>query len=241
MTTNATSLEPVSVEDKSKPKPATQPSPADAAALDWYFGPGQAAFERSTFGAMLEAAEREAYVTRTCANCTAGIIDATGAWCDRCNGTGSVPVRKPRRGAEPTVRVTRHREEVGFEPEDWQLRRYARVSRRLDALNPTDVAVLAAYHGDQGARWGATKRGRLFAVYALTKAGARLLRAAQRRTTADLGLSASDSLGVVADVNDTQPKAERRADLAEARIEAERMLTAAWTAWCASGPVRGQA
>lgn len=210
----------------------------DEADLEWYFGPGQSAFERSTFGAMLEACERASFTTTKCARCDGdGVLDvgslSVAKWCPACGGTGYRERRaRHDRGpvtAQPTAEDKGGR---GYTPTEHALERYAAVSRRLDRVESQHVEVLAAYYGDTGARWGRTRHGRVFAVYALTPAGHKLVRMAMLGSGTDgVHLSASERIGVQAELEKTQPKQQRRALLDAADRQARELVDAASVAW----------
>jgi len=194
---------------------ARQPMPLRLEAdLDWYFGAGQTLNERSPFGAILD---RQAlyHVPRH--------IDPElfRAQLDRKPHEpppGALTAR-PRGGSEPAS---------GNSPEEGLIRRYAHISRLLKRLGQQDadaVLILAAYYGDQGARWGRTPHGRLFALLPLTPAGMQLLRRSRKRARAvDLGLSSAEQLGVEVEVQAVQPHAWRTLLIEQAKRQA-------WTAY----------
>jgi hypothetical protein len=69
----------------------------DEAALSWFFGPGLAIYERSTFGAILAKLVRESATSEKCLKCDgAGIIGGVGGFaitnvCEGCEGSGKAP------------------------------------------------------------------------------------------------------------------------------------------------------
>jgi len=206
--------------------------------LAWFFGAGQVAFERSVFGAILDRVEASAYVSGQCRACQgAGIVWETGAWCDRCAGTGSVPVRRPSAPqGEPLTARPRGTQASGggYLPDDGQLARYAVISRRLRSIAACHARALEAYYGDCGSRWARGRHGRLLALYALTPAGRRLVHQDEVGQASRLRLTPSERVGVQCDLEAAQPKAARRALLAEAETEARAMLAAAERAYHAA-------
>lgn len=193
----------------------------DESSLGWFFGEGVAAFERSTFGSMLDrqalfAIEHEVRPE---------VIVARFA-------------RKPH---EPPVfeveaRPGPHKHQAsGYTPDETHLARYARVSRRLRAVteqSALSALVLEAYYGDQGVRWGRTSHGRIYAVCALTDAGLEVLRRANERARAvRLGQSADDSLRAELDVQRVQPQPVRAALLERARRQAVALYDRASEHW----------
>jgi hypothetical protein len=116
--------------------------------LLWYFADGVRMLSRSSFGALLERAEALRF-------------DSEGR-----------KIPEPDRHSWNTMVVTHtYQAEPSYAPDVDALTRSADVSRRLRKLKREDAWVLEAHYGDIGARWSATKIGRLFAVYALTDAG----------------------------------------------------------------------
>lgn len=198
----------------------------DATQLDWYLGVGACAFEKSPMGSMLERSWLLSEVSERCSQCNGqGIIDADhvpkdpkckkcsggceycvngkvveGCWCSKCRGTGFNNVRI-KNDRQQTVKLKKSAgREPGYTPEDWALTTYAIVSRylnRLEGVSRESYQVLVAYHGDKGSRWSDTEQGRIFAVLPMTKAGKRLLKLAQTRAGADLGLTAAEQLATV--------------------------------------------
>lgn len=180
----------------------------DDALLRWFFGPGQSAFERSPFGAILDRAELLRYDSDACQDCTGGILD-NGAWCPMCNGVGSVPrVRRHSTRALTARPMTRDGSGQAAEPDDTHLRWYASVSRRLshvERLDPACACAIEAYYGNHGARWAMTKFGRFFALFPLVPAGKTLL----RQTKGDLTMQATDRIHVLAELEKIQPMKQR--------------------------------
>lgn len=187
-------------------------SPQAEAALDWYFGEGASLFERSTFGAMLERSSMYK-VKRTV---DPELMRARLEREPHEAPPGALTAR-PKSGQAPSS---------GYTPEESLLSRYARVSRLVRAVLEQDelsAAVLGAYYGDIGARWGRSPYGRIFAVYPLTAAGRELLRRERARQSAGKApsstLTPAEELGVVMSVQAIQPQPARRVLADRARIE----------------------
>lgn len=204
--------------------------------LDWYFGEGSATFERSTFGSQLEHAALFASATRPCFDC-GGIPESTyggevggtgfaesGAECRRCCGVGWVVCDQRPSGPLTVKPKPVPRAESGYWPGHDTLVRFATVSRVIRAVaetSPVLASVLRAYYGDQGARWGLTKNGRIFSVYPLTKAGRRLLETSRRKSESrDAVLHDDEVLGVEQELQRAQPNDLRRLLLTRADMEA---------------------
>jgi hypothetical protein len=146
----------------------------DESDLMWYLTEGASIFERSAFGAMLERVEFFAYRTVPCPKCNGhGAVNSKtrtaptepddlvllDTFCSACNGTGEVPSKGPRGAKEPTVKITAERQSHGYCPSDSALRRMARVTRRLNAIERTGrkgamhCEVLRRFYGLQGQSW----------------------------------------------------------------------------------------
>ncbi len=218
---------------------ATKITPSDEADISFYYG-AQGMFARSTFGGMLQRAEMAAYDSE--GNRTA-MPHAGWHWLP---GGEDAPmfVRKPGGDGEQ-----------GYEIDDRDLFRFARVSRRLlaiEQMDPPSKRVLEAYYGDRGARWAAlavddvagikvvrkgSGPGAIASLYVLTKPGVELLakeraRSASRAkgmTAPDIG--DDDVLKSVFDVQAAQPDAMRKMRLNKVRDHAEAFLLRAWGAW----------
>ncbi len=155
----------------------TRLSHEDEGDLEWYLSSGQALFERSTVGAMLDRAEMYAYARPD-----------LGPYVEP---TEDDLVRVKRRGVCEDIRViesaydpytahptAEHRAGGGHMPPDGDLSDAADMSRhfrRMGAQDPVSVVVLDLYYGDRGARYAGGKPGRIFAVYVCTDAGRELL------------------------------------------------------------------
>lgn len=189
----------------SKQQRRPEMGPSDDAALIWFFGPGQASFERSTFGDQIARAELMSSGSVPCGGCVAGVVvpdaddfarelEAANAervanrhlgatptispgTCRHCRGTGVIPSRLPIRDAsELTAQpIQSSHSEQGYTPDEGLLARYARVSQRLHAMRRHHVAVLHAFFGEDGMHWALTDLGQIWAIYPLTRAGRELL------------------------------------------------------------------
>jgi hypothetical protein len=185
----------------------------DVASLTWYFGEGISAFERSTFGPMLERAEafHVPWELRRPAN------DVT---------------------ARPTAETRHH---GGVEPDHKLLVRYGEVSRRLQGCTPTARAVLEAMHGDLGARWARHERGRFVALFHLTASGKRLLEHARNRASASqLELSDQERLKTEIEVDHVKGGKDsiRRALITKATREAQELYRVACGEYAATGEAK---
>lgn len=143
----------------------------DQADLSWYHGPGRAAFERSTFGAVLDRVSMmavPAYVSPELAEERRRYYSEE-RWDEAPPG-------------QVTANITSEVfERFAEEPSNNNLIRYGGVSRRLSAMDHRHQVCLAAYFGDSAARWARSpgpvgRVGSLGPVLPLTKAGASLVR-----------------------------------------------------------------
>jgi len=201
-------------------------SPQDERDLIWFLGYGQTIFEGSTWGDMVERAHAYAYGAVRCNSCHGyGFIQKGMITCEECNGMGFVP--RKARNTDPdtwTARPTHGRGgEASYVPDEQDLSRWAVASRALERVGKVDreaADALTAYYGDHGTRWEPTGLGRIFAIYPLTYAGAKLLAASQARGTTEARLSADEILGVEADLQRQQDNDVRRTRLDRAKVEA---------------------
>lgn len=176
--------------------------------------------------------------------------------CVACRGVGAVPVRgrglsthwsrysfcrferdgkgchvavtldaRPRKGAEP-----------GYPADPFAMHsvlvEYAKMSRDLDRVAELDgrvVSGLEIYYGDEGAVWGRTRHGRMFALYRLTRAAGQILKHGQQENPTDLGVSAR--LATEAELDRQQPKAWRRQLLNAADEQARRIYDRMCQVW----------
>jgi hypothetical protein len=189
----------------------------DEADLLWYFGIGQTAFERSTFGGMLDRASH---------------FDMKLKWPREAvlNRHGAIIGYESAITARPTAES---REVSGYVPDDAALTRYAHVSsiimrvERVDALAAT---VIACLFGDAGQRWAGTEHGRNGSLYHLTAKGHSLVDAADKVVGA-IQLTAPTRMESICIANKVQPKADRSAVLAvcaRQSVELERRARAVW-------------
>ena len=152
--------------------------------------------------------------------------------CHECAGAG---YRLTGQNVFPTATVTAGR---GYTPDDRALARYARISRILGNVEPKSLRiVLEAFYGDVGARWGRTRHGRLFAIYALTPAGHKLVRMATMGDSLE-GLSPAERIGVQAELERSQPKAQRHALLDGCEKQARELYQTAADKWNSLKPPR---
>lgn len=235
--------------------------PTDEGLLDWYFGRGQAAFERSTCGPMLDRAklfslkkdpdepETPAERARRHRRRPKPKKPTTGT--DQANEGGKTAHSGSEKKWDPlehyystglTARPTGgHSPEVRDAPNDKDLFRYAEASRRVSAIaavDPTAAAVLQAYYGDQGARWGRTELGRIVAVIPLTEAGRELLRRADERSKKRGGKASTapeaEQVATELHVLRVQPAASRGVLAERARNQALALYARALSLWRAS-------
>ncbi len=172
------------------PAPPRELRQSDVAALSWHFERGLIAFEGSPFGAMLERCELFGFGSIRCSKCLgSGVRRRSGNWCKPCNGTGALAY-----GLDWSTNVDEcipisgaHQGGGGYTPDDSMMARYAVVSRRLGMLPEHLQAVGEAYHGHAGLRCvgEAANTWRMVAVYPLTPAGKRLIRATPNTYTTD--------------------------------------------------------
>ena len=168
---------------------------SDEADLRWFFGVGQSAFERSTFGAQLEIAERLGF-TSDGERVESPKERERRSWRYRQSECGKLRVKaghhmrdmldelrdlldeqdmltedpsETARGQDPK------KGELGYEPDDKDLQRYARISRTLSRMLPSHRRALGLFFGLRAARWSDHDLGRLLMLYGETQAGRELL------------------------------------------------------------------
>ncbi len=136
----------------------------DTRDLRWFLGQGLCAFQRSTFGDMLERAERLAFDSR-----------------------GNL-IPRPDRSSWHTVMPKVQHGEPSYTPNERELVRAAGVSRRLRRLPDWERRVLEVYYGDQGARWPEDP---MFALFPLTLAGRKYVGENRIEDTRDIEIIAA--------------------------------------------------
>jgi hypothetical protein len=211
----------------------------DQRLLDWFFGYGQTIFYQSTYGDMVDRAHFFMYGEgRKCALCKgAGFTDfKPNTTCPGCTGLGHTPKRIPNSDPDTwTARPHGHPfEEPSYTPDHDDLSRFGEATRmlsRVGAKDPESAEVLAAYWGNSGARWGATNKGRLFAVYPLTHSGARMIHQSLAKLQDESRLPPAEILGVEAELQRSQPKAERAKAFEAARVQSIALYNRAVAAW----------
>lgn len=228
--------------------------------LTWYLTEGTSYFERSTFGAALDAVIFLAFGSQTCDKCDGvGILDQpwtlthrvapngdkvllpspiavpTGKDCPKCGGRGVIQVQLINRDPEEplTCRPKHCHHNTGkAAPPDSVLTLYAIVSRRLSRMPKALSLALQAAYGDEGEANASTRRGRAWAVMPLTVAGRKLLE--HHRTLPDAGenqFRAVLALTEMADEENQDPARKRL--LAEAVEQAVRLTRRAEEYWTA--------
>ncbi len=122
-------------------------TPSEEADLVFYLGEGAGLLGKSLFGDQLERARNMAF-------------DSNGN-------------RIPRhdRSEWGVVQPKHHRSEPSYTPDERDVIRIARGSRRLRAMSEPMARVLAVYYGNIGSRWKGTKVTQLFSLYPMTEAG----------------------------------------------------------------------
>lgn len=227
--------------------------------LTWYLTEGTSCFERSTFGAVLDAVIFLAFGSKTCSECGGvGVLNEpwtlthrtarngdkvplstpieipTGKDCPHCGGKGSVKERLvPESDKELTCRPKHTHHSTGKDaPADSVLTRYALVSRRLSRMPLVLSLALQAAYGDEGEANASTLRGRAWAVMPLTTAGRKLLE--QHRALPDAGenqFRAVRALTEMAEEKSQDPARKRLlADAIEQAVRLTRRAEDSWTA-----------
>lgn len=195
-------------------RPAPRLSPKDEADLTYYLG--QTTFGRSPMGGMLEAA---ANVYR--------------------DSEGHVV---PRAESWRHMAVKGGYEASGYEPDDRELRTFARAARRLTMareVSPLGHHVLSVYYGHPGARWAREPLGRVWSLTPLTHAGqGRVKVLTTRRRERGQPTSLLDAAEQLAEENALQrlqPTEERATLLRRLGNQAEELLREGRWAWFSAG------
>jgi hypothetical protein len=178
--------------------------------LIWFYEEGIGAFSRSPFGVALERQAALAY------------------------GEDGRRIPKATAWTHAADVAHRHRPgEASYMPDETLLLRAASVSRRLRrvaAADPRAEQTLEVYYGFIGARWARSTEGRVFALYPLTEAGARLVLddiGAHR----DAAALPHERIAHALCAQRASPSQERRELLARMRTQAERRLLESWRVW----------
>lgn len=205
----------------------------DQSDLEWYFGPGVSAFERSPSGAMLER-------QRILSVKPEPDLELQLA---RARRKREGRYDEPEPGdltARPTAEV---RESGRDEPEHHVLMRYGKASSRLARMSPADQAVLAAYFGDSAARWARSpgyigRIGRLGPVMVMTAAGRRLVERDRRKSRgAKLDVTPTELVENAVAREELQP-ARDKSLIEQAIEEAQAAVDRAAEAWVGTAPER---
>jgi hypothetical protein len=187
----------------------------DATQLEWFLSSGVSAFYRSSFGATL-------------ARCEAASRDSAG-------NPIAVPV-----GTDKWlyIIVPPEARNAGYEVDDTALFRFARVSRRLlavERIDPMSVRAIEVYYGDDGARWGRQDGlGRIVSLYPFTRTGTAILRREMAREAlsgAHLDMMPSERLANVAAIQTRALTEKLKHELGRMATEAEALLDRAGNAW----------
>lgn len=155
-------------------------TPSDAADLDFYFGVGLGSIKRSIMGDMLSHAE-SFYIAP------------------------SVRRKSTEITARPTAEVRPH---GGYDPDELDILRYGRVSRRLGTCPTIVQRTLECWHGDLGARFARLSCGRYAALVHLTPTGQTLIRHA-RTTASGRYLDMSDTERLINDLHSDDPRTKK--------------------------------
>lgn len=214
----------------------------DESNLQWTLGMGETAFSRSTFGSTLDLAK---------------LMSARHAYDEQDHRLDDKYDRRPRVIPDREFQVAQgavmqdhdarprppKRQESGYEPDHKTLMTFAGVSRKLahvDAVSLQAGRVLRWYYGDEGARWGKTKHGRIFSLYSHTPAGEALVEKIEAIEKSPVFLTVAERLGVIAEIQrlPMQSKMWRKRALDQADKQAWQMYRDACMCWLrvARGP-----
>lgn len=187
--------------------------------LEWFFSKGQIAFERSTFGGLLERAELFSAAGRV-PPAAELVYDDDGHVIGQCSGIT----------ARPTAEL---REQSGYVPDNETLVRYAHVSMLMTLVERESrqaSQVLELLYGDLGQRWAPTvPYGRIGALFHITAKGRKLLDACDN----PLELSSVKRMWNLVVVHDVQHNAERSQAFAYCQTQAQTLEQKARTVWLA--------
>ena len=191
----------------------------DEVDLLWFHGQGQTAFERSTFGGMLDRAASMA-------------VEYQWPKEPVLNAAGAVIGWESAITAWPTAELRPH---GGYEPDIATAQRSARVSKvmmRVERSDALAATVIACLFGDSGQRWADKDigHGRNGALYHLTAKGKAIITAAANRPGA-LELTAQQRIENECIGNKTKPKPELTAALAVCARQAEDLERRARGVW----------
>lgn len=185
--------------------------------LEWFFSRGQIAFERSTFGGMLERAE---LFSAACHNPTPAELIHDRA--------GRVIGQRSAITARPTAEL---REQSGYVPDIQTLVRYAHVSMLMKLVERESrqaSQVLELLYGDLGQRWAPTDpHGRIGALFHITVKGRKLL----DTTDNPLELSSVKRMWNLVVVGSVQRNAELAQAIAYCQAQAQVLEQRARNVW----------
>lgn len=170
--------------------------------------------------------------TRHCGQCERREGEPLDAWrqrrraCSWCLGSGVARIT-----AAPTIPA---RDAAGgINAAEQVLRKFARVSRRLDAVPAHHRRILELYYGPHGQSWADQPGGRLLALQEFTRAGRILLR--RTRVADDEATHSTNAERIAAQMllQRSQPKAWRATLLASAAEQASQLHREAVGSWVA--------
>lgn len=225
--------------------------------IEWFLSLGEVHFMRSTTGPMLERAKvmSPSYTHDELDNRLPDKYDRRQpvGWTPPTDERGR-PAGVVARGAVMTT-VTANPScgrpievtvdgavRIGNDPPHNVVVQYASVSRRLSRVEGQSIEAgkhLRLYYGDSGAKWGRTKHGRIFSLYASTPAGKALVALVEKQDEC-VFLPADDRLGVIAELQGipSVSKLSRKRALDLADKQAWAMYRAACLVWL--GVVNGK-
>ena len=177
---------------------------------------GKGRLERSIRGAMVP---RSGYVR--CQKCH-GVVGGNSL-CDFCGGHGYSSVH---------AAFCEHEEEaIAYIDDSIQL--FVEQREMLALMSHLDDRLRSyseRYYGPDGDRWARSERGRLFALYDLTRAGKRLLRKSPK---AHHQLTPTERIAMLAEADKRIPAPDRTELLSQAYWQARELLEQFVTAWSA--------